>query len=137
MTEAEATNCKVYSLEEVSKHTSNKSCWIIVHGKVYDVTDFLEEHPGGYDIIIQVTGRDATQDFEEIGHSKPAYKLLEKHLIGTYEGGDSVPVPKALPKSVAPATRPTKDLASRTFQVLLPFLLLAIALGLHLIMSGK
>lgn len=126
---------KIYSLEEVKEHTTAKSCWIIVHGKVYDVTDFLEEHPGGYDIILQVTGRDATQDFEEIGHSKSAYALLEKHLIGTYEGGDSAPV-SAKPKLVAPVA-PKKDAASRTFQVLLPFLLLAIAIAISMFMNGK
>lgn len=47
---------KTYSLEEIKKHNNDKSCWIVVHGKVYDVTAFLEEHPGGYDIIITSTG---------------------------------------------------------------------------------
>ena len=47
---------RLISLAECKKHNSDKSCWIVVHGKVYDVTDFLEEHPGGYDIILTVTG---------------------------------------------------------------------------------
>ncbi len=47
---------KVYSLEDIKKHSSDKDCWILVHGKVYDVTAFLEEHPGGYDIIVSTTG---------------------------------------------------------------------------------
>jgi hypothetical protein len=59
MAPAEAES-RVISLEEVKKHTSDKSCWLVVHGKVYDVTDFLEEHPGGYDIILTSTG--AAQD---------------------------------------------------------------------------
>ena len=119
---------KTFSLEDARKHTSDKDCWLIVHGKVYDVTDFLEEHPGGYDIILTSAGeakegvvqrarhpfllplpclaccapgaltltharplghptrlgKDATQDFEEIGHSNSARELLEKYLIGTY-----------------------------------------------------
>lgn len=47
---------KLLSLEEVKRHTSEEDCWIIVHGKVYDVTSFLDEHPGGFDIIISNTG---------------------------------------------------------------------------------
>ena len=48
---------KVYSLEDIKQHSSDKDCWIVVHGKVYDVTAFLEEHPGGYDIIVSTTGQ--------------------------------------------------------------------------------
>ena len=38
---------KYFTEQEVSQHTSENDCWIIVHGKVYDVTKFLNEHPGG------------------------------------------------------------------------------------------
>jgi len=42
-----ATSTKtVYSLDDCKKHTSEKDCWLVIHGKVYDVTDFLDEHPG-------------------------------------------------------------------------------------------
>ena len=37
----------VISGEELRKHRTSKDCWIAVHSKVYDVTEFLEEHPGG------------------------------------------------------------------------------------------
>ena len=57
-----ASTSQTYSLDEVNKHRSNKDCWLVVHGKVYDVTDFLEEHPGGYDIILQVTGKQLEVD---------------------------------------------------------------------------
>lgn len=53
---AEGAAEKVYSLEECKKHNNDKSCWLVIHGKVYDVTEFLEEHPGGYDIILTSTG---------------------------------------------------------------------------------
>jgi cytochrome b involved in lipid metabolism len=47
---------KAFSLEECKKHTTEQSCWLIIHGKVYDVTEFLEEHPGGYDIVVSSAG---------------------------------------------------------------------------------
>lgn len=59
-----------FSITEVAKHNSEKDCWIIIHNVVYDVTSFIEEHPGGRDILIQLAGKDATVDFESVGHSK-------------------------------------------------------------------
>ena len=47
---------KTYTLGECQKHTSEKDCWLIIHGKVYDVTDFLDEHPGGFDIVVSNSG---------------------------------------------------------------------------------
>jgi len=50
----------------VAKHTSAESCWVVIHGNVYDVTDFLPSHPGGSRIILQLAGRDATAEFDPI-----------------------------------------------------------------------
>ena len=41
------SNRKEFSLEEVAKHSSHDDCWVIVRDKVYDVTSFVKEHPGG------------------------------------------------------------------------------------------
>ncbi|EAQ89381.1 hypothetical protein CHGG_06000 [Chaetomium globosum CBS 148.51] len=49
-----------------AKHTSPESCWVVLHGNVYDVTDFLPEHPGGSRIILQLAGRDATAEYDPI-----------------------------------------------------------------------
>ncbi|RMD40112.1 hypothetical protein DV735_g5040, partial [Chaetothyriales sp. CBS 134920] len=68
--------------EEVAKHSSNDSCWVIVHGKAYDVTDFLPEHPGGSKIILKYAGKDATEEFEPIHPPDTLEKYLpkDKHL---------------------------------------------------------
>jgi len=50
----------------VAKHTSQDSCWVILYGNVYDVTEFLPSHPGGSKIILQLAGRDATEDYDPI-----------------------------------------------------------------------
>jgi hypothetical protein len=47
---------KEYTLEEVSSHKGKSSCWFVVHGKVYDVTKFLEEHPGGDEVLLEAAG---------------------------------------------------------------------------------
>eukprot|EP00494_Astrolonche_serrata_P034629 UN34898 len=57
------------TLEEVSKHNTKDDCWLIIAGKVYDVTKFLEDHPGGDDVLLSSTAKDATDDFEDVGHS--------------------------------------------------------------------
>ncbi len=45
-----------FTLEEISKHKSKSSCWLSIHGKVYDVTKFLEEHPGGDEVLLEAAG---------------------------------------------------------------------------------
>ncbi|PIL33511.1 hypothetical protein GSI_04134 [Ganoderma sinense ZZ0214-1] len=52
--------------KEVATHNTRESCWIIVHGKVYDVTDFLDDHPGGSRIILKYAGKDATAEYDPI-----------------------------------------------------------------------
>ncbi|CAA0831392.1 Cytochrome b5 isoform E [Striga hermonthica] len=73
---------KVHSFEEVAKHNKKDDCWLIISGKVYDVTPFLEEHPGGDDVLLTSTGKDATVDFEDVGHSDDAQEKMKEFLIG-------------------------------------------------------
>lgn len=51
---------KYISYQEVQKHNSRASCWVIVEGQVYDVTSFLEQHPGGVGVVVKNSGKDAT-----------------------------------------------------------------------------
>lgn len=47
---------KMYAVKDLKQHTTEDDCWIAISGKVYDVTHFLDEHPGGFDIIVTNTG---------------------------------------------------------------------------------
>ena len=45
-----------YTMAEVAKHNTDKDCWLAIHGKVYDVTKFLDEHPGGEEVMLDDAG---------------------------------------------------------------------------------
>ena len=47
----------VYDAADIKKHNNARDCWIVVEGKVYDVTDFLKDHPGGPAVILKYAGR--------------------------------------------------------------------------------
>jgi len=71
-----------YTMEEVSKHNVEGDCWLVISDKVYDITKFVDEHPGGY-IILDGAGKDATQMFEvEFPHSPHAFDDLDQFQIG-------------------------------------------------------
>ncbi|KYR01306.1 cytochrome b5 reductase [Tieghemostelium lacteum] len=71
-----------YTTEEVSLHNKKDDFWCIVHSKVYDLTDYLLMHPGGAALLFKQGGKDATQDFEGMFHSRNAKAILEKFYIG-------------------------------------------------------
>ncbi|OBZ69492.1 Cytochrome b2, mitochondrial [Grifola frondosa] len=77
-----ASGERVISGKEVAQHNTRESCWIIVHGKVYDVTEFLPEHPGGSKIILKYAGKDATAEYDPIHPPNAITTNLppEKHL---------------------------------------------------------
>ncbi|XP_076393238.1 cytochrome b5 isoform X2 [Megachile rotundata] len=73
---------RTINLDEVAWHDTHDNCWIVVHDFVYDCTEFLKNHPGGSDVILEYAGRDATLAFIGTGHSSVAKQSLERYLIG-------------------------------------------------------
>lgn len=71
---------------EVAKHKSRNNLWCTIGGKVYDVTKFVDEHPGGEEVLLEHAGADATEAFEDVGHSESARVLLEDYLLGPLVG---------------------------------------------------
>ena len=53
---------KEISLTEVAKHSTEDDCWVAIHGRVYDITKFLSDHPGGPETIVEVAGRNCTEE---------------------------------------------------------------------------
>jgi len=74
-----------YSLEDLRKHDREEDAWIAIEGQVYDVTTFLEEHPGGKEIMLEYLGKDATEVFTSEAvhaHGKTAFTMLTRYNIG-------------------------------------------------------
>lgn len=53
-----------------------------VHAVVYNVSAYLEDHPGGEEVLLDRGGKDATEEFEDVGHSNEARKALKPYEIG-------------------------------------------------------
>ena len=83
----DTTGATKFTMEEVEKHDSKESAWFVYHGKVYDATPFLKDHPGGSDSILLVAGTDATEEFDAI-HSNKAKNMLLEYYIGDVESDD-------------------------------------------------
>jgi cytochrome b involved in lipid metabolism len=74
---------KIYTMEEIAKHNSKESCWTVIRGEVYDLTNWINKHPGGADKILKICGKDGTDLFikQHGGKEKPE-KILEGFEIG-------------------------------------------------------
>ncbi|KAG8693208.1 hypothetical protein FRC09_010658 [Ceratobasidium sp. 395] len=86
------------TLEQLKEHTTKDSFYTLIHGKVYDVTKFLDEHPGGDEVITAEGGKDATEAFEDVGHSDEAREILQGLYVADFEGAP-VSAPKIAPAS--------------------------------------
>ncbi|KZM27313.1 Cytochrome-b5 reductase [Ascochyta rabiei] len=70
------------SAADVAAHSTRDDLWVIIQGKVYDVTKYVRDHPGGADVLIDVAGADATEAYADVGHSEDADEILNSYLIG-------------------------------------------------------
>ena len=71
---------RFFTLEEIALHNKPDDCWLVAHGKVYDVTAFLPRHPAGELAILRRGGADSTIDFDF--HSAHAQRIWKSYLLG-------------------------------------------------------
>ena len=82
---------KTLTLAEVATHDREEDCYLIIGNertggaKVYDVTKYLDEHPGGDAVLLELAGKYADDMFEDIGHSTNARQQLKEFLVGTLD----------------------------------------------------
>jgi cytochrome b involved in lipid metabolism len=106
---------------ELQKHSTKQDIWIAINNKVYDVTKFLDQHPGGEEIILEVAGQDATEAFEDIGHSEDARSQLNAFFIGEYDGKNSKKIKERQVNGTA--VNQSDDLKSSLFRLAFPIVL--------------
>ncbi|MDX9893700.1 MAG: cytochrome b5-like heme/steroid binding domain-containing protein [Patescibacteria group bacterium] len=77
---------QTYTIDQVVQANSADRCWTIVDGKVYDITSFIDRHPGGVEKIQQTCGRDATDLFQNKHGGQPQPKeTLASLQIGSLQ----------------------------------------------------
>ncbi|XDG04320.1 hypothetical protein ABKA04_003935 [Annulohypoxylon sp. FPYF3050] len=97
---------QTYTRAEVGKHNTEDSLWFIIDSRVYDVTDFVDAHPGGESVLRQVAGQDATVAFYNL-HRHEVLAKYEDLCIGTLEGETpQVVTPKPGDLSLVPYAEP-------------------------------
>jgi 4-hydroxysphinganine ceramide fatty acyl 2-hydroxylase len=84
---------RIYTAEDVAQHASATSCWVARAGKVYDITTFLPDHPGGDDIVVKYAGQDigaVMKDPAQHEHSAAAYDMLDEFSVGRLGEGENI-----------------------------------------------
>ena len=90
---------KSFSMEDLKGADTREKALLVIHGKVYDVgaaqpdrarrltcpaVKFLDEHPGGDEVLLgEAGGKDASEAFEDVGHSDEAREIMDGLLVGT------------------------------------------------------
>lgn len=76
-----------FSVDEVSLNNTKDSCWTVVEGNVYDITDFIAKHPGGEDKIILACGTDATGFFNGTNPLGRVHSIVARNILSSYKIG--------------------------------------------------
>jgi len=69
------------SMDEVEQHNDEGDCWIVIHGVVYDLTEFADEHPAGAESIHVLAGKDGTEAFSAV-HNEEMLSDFDEERIG-------------------------------------------------------
>ena len=87
---SQTSNSSTITSAEVAKHKTPSDCWMSIDSGVYNVTNYVDMHPGGADIVLMYCGKDATQAYNTQGgrgrgHSSRARALLENYKVGNLQ----------------------------------------------------
>ncbi len=75
-----------YTLDQVAAHNRAADCWMAIHDRVYDLTDYVREHPAPPIVLLSWCGKEASHAFDTKGrnrpHSEQARQLLQRYYKG-------------------------------------------------------
>jgi cytochrome b involved in lipid metabolism len=129
---------KLYTLSDVAVHNSSNDCWLIIGGKAYDVTKFLEEHPGGDEVLLSATGKDATEDFEDVGHSSAARSMMDEYYVGDVDPASLPSKPTHTPaKQATYNSDKSSDFLIKILQFLVPLAILGLAVAVRFLTKNN
>lgn len=74
---------KQFTADEVAQHSKPGDCFVTLHGHVYDVTSYIDQHPGGKQVLLSRAGTDVSQAFEKANHPPYAISRAAPFLQGT------------------------------------------------------
>ncbi|VAH70129.1 unnamed protein product [Triticum turgidum subsp. durum] len=100
---------------------------------VYNVTKFLDDHPGGDDVLLSSTAKDATDDFEDVGHSTTARAMMDEYYVGEI---DATTIPTKVkytpPKQPHYNQDKTPEFVIKILQFLVPLAILGLAVAVRI-----
>ncbi|KAL7941837.1 hypothetical protein V8C42DRAFT_355260 [Trichoderma barbatum] len=126
-----------FSVEEIAIHKTRDDLWVMINGKVYDVSKYVRDHPGGADVLIDVAGTDATIAYEEVGHSEDADGILKSYLIGSVKDAHDISRSKAVRLVQKAAENPKSTKSSSSSIAKVTMAAIPIAGGLSLLFASN
>ncbi|KAI9897690.1 hypothetical protein N3K66_007546 [Trichothecium roseum] len=75
-----------FTAGQIAEHNSPEDAWMTIHGQVYNVSKYLQDHPGGPDVLAEAAGADASQAFDDAGHSEDALDIMRGYAVGRLKG---------------------------------------------------
>jgi len=81
LTQKQTSDPNIKKTKKVATRQTRENVIVTYKGNKYDITSFVPLHPGGENILIENNGNDIENLMDEIGHSKNAYRMLDKYLI--------------------------------------------------------
>jgi cytochrome b involved in lipid metabolism len=101
-----------YTVEQVQAHNTANDCWIIVDGKVFDVTQFLSVHPGGKKVLVKKAGQDASKEFKTFHNESIMQRVGIPMQIGVIASAQVVEEPKKQQIASQPVTEKKHNIST-------------------------
>ncbi|ORE08307.1 acyl-CoA dehydrogenase NM domain-like protein [Rhizopus microsporus var. microsporus] len=108
---------KTFTVEEVAKHNKADDIWIIIDGKVFDLTKFINDHPGGKKVLLKKAGKDASKEFKTFHNEAIMQRLGLPMQIGVIGTAETAKPEATAPSAVEPQPAPVTTNVTKTTDI--------------------